>query len=323
MSAPQDRDKILLETGTNELEVITFYLRTRDKSSGKMVDTYYGINAAKVSEMVAVPEEVTNVANSPECVLGVFLLRGKTIPLIDLCRWFNYEADESEESRRKWTVIVSELNGKHFGFVCHGVDKVYRTSWESILPPHELIAASRSITGMVIIENRLVQMIDFENITASIDPSNSMKASKESVVSNPCAGSSGVIAVAEDSGVIRDMLVKVLGGADFKVVDFCDGQSCWDYLSRVKNEGRAAEEILGVISDIEMPRMDGHHLCKQIKGDEAFAKVPVILFSSMINDALKRKGEQVGADAQITKPELDLLVHKLSELLVQYRGVTL
>ena len=324
MAAPSAQNKILLETGTNELEIITFYLRCLDKGKGEYVETFYGINAAKVSELIAIPTEITKVANSPECVLGVFLLRGKTIPLIDICNWFQYEPDISAEAKQKWTVIVTELNGKHFGFVSHGVDKVYRSSWESILPPHELIAASRSVTGMVLIENRLVQMVDFENITASIDPESSLEMSKNDSGSvSPFINSDKKVVIAEDSGVIRDMLKKVLTAAQFNVKDFIDGQSCWEYLQKSKEDNDSADDtILAVISDIEMPRMDGHRLCKNIKEDTFFNKVPVMLFSSMINDALRIKGEKVGADAQVTKPELDFLVSKLVELIRQYQGVT-
>jgi two-component system chemotaxis response regulator CheV len=314
-------NKILLETGTNELEIITFFLRWYDAKRKKYVNTYYGINAAKVSELIAVPEEITHTPNSPESVKGVFMLREKTIPLIDICNWFQYDPDVSEEAKKKWTVIVTELNGKFFGFLSHGVDKVYRTSWTSILPPHELIASSNSLTGMVLIENNLIQMIDFENITASIDPGLKMKLLDEaSGHENVFADSGKVVVIADDSRVIRDLLKNVLETANFAVVEHSDGLMCWDYLQEIKKQGPAHNKILAIISDIEMPQMDGHNLCLRIKEDSAFDKIPVILFSSMINDALHKKGVKVGADAQITKPELNRLVQTTIDLIAKYQG---
>jgi two-component system chemotaxis response regulator CheV len=321
MSSNSGSGKILTETGTNELEIITFFLRRFDKSKGGYCDTYYGINAAKVSELIVLPDNITKIANSPECVEGVFLLRDKTIPLVDVCKWFNYEADMSEDVTFKWTVIVAELNGKHFGFITHGVDKVFRVSWESILPPHELVAASKSITGVVLIEDRLIQMIDFENITAAIDPSMQLKMSESSADrSHEFESSDKVVVIADDSMVIRELLRKVLTAAKFKVVETFDGQECWDYLQKVKSEGRVEDKILAIISDIEMPRMDGHKLCRIIKEDHAFDKVPVILFSSMINNTLRLKGDKVGADDQITKPEIDKLIERIIELVRQFQG---
>lgn len=311
----------ILQTGTNELEIITFFLRRYDEASDKFIDTYYGINAAKVSELVAVPSKLTEIANSPECVEGIFLLREKTIPLINISTWFRYTPDSSDEAKRKWTVIVAELNSKFFGFLCHGVDKVYRTSWQSISPPHELIASSKSITGTVLIENRLIQMIDFENITASIDPSMKLKGfAKVKEASADYSESGKVVVIADDSKVIRDMLKSVLVEANYKVVEKSDGQLCWEYLQQVKAAGPVHDKVYIVISDIEMPRMDGHNLCLRIKEDPAFAKIPVILFSSMINDGLHKKGLKVGADAQITKPQLNMLVGKMTELVKKYQG---
>ncbi len=292
-----------------------------DKGKGDYCDTFYGINAAKVSELIVVPDNITKIANSPECVKGVFLLRDKTIPLVDVCDWFNYQADTSEDVTHKWTVIVAELNGKQFGFITHGVDKVFRVSWESILPPHELVAAGKSITGVVLIEDRLVQMIDFENIVAAIDPNMKLKIS-DSVAgkSHEFVDSDKVVVIADDSMVIRELLKKVLVAAKFNVVENYDGEECWNYLRKLKSKGKVEDKVLAIVSDIEMPRMDGHKLCKNIKDDHAFDKIPVILFSSMINNALRIKGEKVGADDQITKPEIEKLVERIIALAQKYQA---
>ena len=312
--------RILTETGTNELEVITFSLNWHDPVSKKAVTTTYGINAAKVKELVAIPATVTEIANSPDCVEGVFLLRDRTMPLVNLCRWFNYEPLITEEAKRKWTVIVAELNGKMFGFITHGVDKVYRVSWEKIEPPPELVAESRSLTGIAILDNQLVQMVDFENIIINIDPGMAMKAQPPPDLPPLRGGEENMVVVlADDSRVILQQLEQTFTAANFKVVGHNDGQFCWEYLEGLKAAGAVEDRVLAVVTDIEMPRLDGHSLCRKIKEDPAYHKIPVVLFSSLINEAMQRKGEKIGADAQITKPELHTMVAKVTELIRQYR----
>jgi two-component system, chemotaxis family, chemotaxis protein CheV len=171
------QSNILLEVGTNELEVITFSLEWLDPATNEKRKNSYGINAAKVRELVALPENVTEVVNSPAAVQGVFLLRDRTIPLIDLCTWFDYQVDMADMDRRKWVVIVAELNGKPFGFISHGVDKVYRISWSQISPPPEILSGNQTITGICQVNDQIIQMIDFERIISEIDPTMEIKGS--------------------------------------------------------------------------------------------------------------------------------------------------
>lgn len=311
---------ILLETGTNELEVITFYLEWLDSATGQTIRSAYGINAAKVRELVAMPGEVTEIVNSPSCVQGVFLLRNKTIPLVDLCDWFEYEP-VTESSRKSWVVIVAELNGKPFGFISHGVDKVYRISWSQISPPPELISSSQSITGICQVNDQLIQMIDFERITAAIDPSMVLKSSKDKKEIEEIEQKyHRSVVVVDDSRVVLTQLTRTLEASGFKVIPHSDGQAAWEFLEDLRNKGEMEEKVLAIISDIEMPRMDGHHFCLQVRKQPAYRKIPFILFSSMINDALRRKGEVVGADDQITKPELDHLIDRLQVSIEKLRN---
>lgn len=305
-----NQPKILLETGTNELEIIAFSLQWLDPVSGKTVKTAYGINAAKVMELVAMPPNITEVfASGHSCVKGVFLLRDRTIPLVDLSAWFGYTADESDAVRAKWTVIVTELNGHPFGFISHGVDKVYRVSWDKIKAPPEIIASCGAITGICLIENQMIQMIDFESIAAAIDPSSVMirrtdagNTDAQSITKN----ADKTVVLVDDSQTIRLQAKGLLESLGYTVVSFSDGQSAWDHLEKIAADGKegVTKAVSAVVSDIEMPRMDGHHLCSRIKSHQGLGHLPVILFSSMINAAQKRKGEAVGANDQITKSQL-------------------
>lgn len=310
----QAKSSILLEVGTNELEVITFYLEWLDPDTRKLHKNTYGINAAKVRELVAYPEEITRVANSVSCVRGVFLLRNHTIPLIDLCDWFGYQTEEQKSGERKWVVIVADLNGKAFGFITHGVDKVYRISWSQITPPPHLIASSQSITGICQVDNLIIQMVDFERLVGTIDPSMVVKSHlREEDVQEIEDKYDKSVLVVDDSRVVLMQLTKTLQSSGFKVIPKPDGQAAFEFLEDLRGKGEVDKKILAIISDIEMPRMDGHHLCMRVKKDPAYRKIPLILFSSMINDALRRKGEAVGADDQVTKPELDNLIARMQE----------
>ncbi len=307
-SANSTRSRILLESGTNELEVIVFFLCYLD--GGHKVETRYGINAGKVKELVAMPETVTAVPGGASSVKGVFLLRDRTITLVDLAEWFGFQPVLDEEVRRRWTVVVSEIYGKDFGFITHGVDKVHRVSWTDVKAPPPLIAASHSITGICLLDEIMVQMVDFEHIVSELDPSVRMELPSEGEgAAGDAAGKTVVIA--DDSGMILRSIQKNLEQAGYKVLPFHDGQETWDYLVRYRNGDTAEGPIAAVITDIEMPRMDGHHLCASIKEDAVLRRLPVILFSSMITDALRHKGEEVGADDQITKPEIGRLVERL------------
>ncbi len=302
------RTKILLESGTNELEVIAFSLCYRE--GDKRIQNSYGINAGKVKELVAMPETITAVPGGHSCVKGVFLLRGRTITLVDLADWFGYEPVLDEEVRRRWTVIVTEIYGKDFGFITHGVDKVYRVSWSDVKAPPPIIAQCQSITGICLLDGAMIQMVDFEHIVAEIDPSVRMAIPAEASTPNPRTEGKTIV-IADDSGMILRSIQKNLEQAGYTVLPFHDGQETWNYLERYRDGQTSDGPIAAVISDIEMPRMDGHHLCASIKQDPALRKLPVILFSSMINEALRRKGLEVGADDQITKPEIGRLVERL------------
>ncbi len=308
----QTKSNILLEVGTNELEVITFYLEWIDPDTNLPHKNTYGINAAKVRELVAYPENITKLANSSSCVKGVFLLRNNTIPLIDLCDWFCYKTEERKEGDRKWVVIVADLNGKAFGFITHGVDKVYRISWSQITPPPELVSSSQSITGICKVDNLIIQMVDFERIVGTIDPTMVVKSKRGEIEAkeNEQKYDKSVLVV-DDSRVVLMQLTNTLQSAGFKVIPKPDGQAAIEYLEELRVKGEVEKKIMAIISDIEMPRMDGHHFCMRVKQQPAYKKIPIILFSSMINDALRRKGDAVGADDQVTKPELDKLIDRM------------
>ncbi len=327
------RSHILTEAGTNELEIMSFILRwtTDGTESGERITTF-GINAAKVKELVAIPSQISKLPTQPASMDGVFILRDRIIPLVDLCRWFGYQVYDPDGEKKGWVVIIVEIYAKQFGFIVHGVDKVYRVSWKNVEPPPPYLnLENQCIVANARIHDQIIQMVDFEKVVASVDPSVNidqitaqLAASEETQTDaeggpSPVPVAPGTVLFADDSRMIRDQVTKVLRAGGYTVIQAVDGLNAWDLLQGFKtaSEGNVKASLQAIITDVEMPRIDGHHLCKKIKADPAFSGVPVILFSSLISDSLRNKGVAVGADDQVSKPDLPALVHRVREAVLR------
>ncbi|MDL2209256.1 chemotaxis protein [Desulfovibrio sp. OttesenSCG-928-O18] len=297
---------ILLEAGTNELEVVEFFLDENDADNG-LYKGYYGVNVAKVLEIIRMPKITEMPEVSHKCVMGAFNLRSQVIPLVDLSVWLGKDRRESEAPK----VIVTEFNQVTTAFMVSGVNRIHRISWEVVEPPNAYISAmsGNSITGVVKLEGRLVFLLDLERIVSDLNPKLGLRLD-EAVDWH--AGPKYRALIADDSTVIREMLKDLMQRANFDVEAVTNGRDAWNRLevlkTRSQEEGRPLSDFLHVmVADIEMPQMDGHALCKQIKADPGLKELPVILFSSLITDKLRHKGEAVGADEQIAKPEVTSL----------------
>ncbi|EPR34633.1 response regulator receiver modulated CheW protein [Alkalidesulfovibrio alkalitolerans DSM 16529] len=313
---------ILLESGTNELEIVEFSIDEPDeiKSARGYYEGYYGVNVAKVLEIIRLPK-ITVLPNvTHPSILGTFNLRSHVIPLVDLSMWLGKRRVERESPK----VIVTEFNRVTTAFLVSGVNRIHRMSWEKVEPPSGYVAAfsSNSITGVVKIEDRIIFMLDLEKIVTELNPKLGMKLD-ETV--DYGSGRRWRALVADDSALVREMLRDLLEKANFDVEVTDNGQECFDRLQAIKAkaeaESRPIEDYLQVvISDIEMPSMDGHHLTKRIKEDSVLRRLPVVLFSSLITDKLRHKGEAVGADDQISKPEISQLALRAQRLIQERLG---
>ncbi len=298
---PETNSGILTDVGTNELEVVEFYVDGRS----------YAINVAKVREIVR-PRAAMAVPESHPCVLGVFRNRDDVLPLIDLGRWLGSSA-EPDPARAK--VVVAEFNMMKIGFLVHGVNRIHRVTWEDLETPG---ASSLADTGAALgflrlgkdsdEGERIVFLLDFEGMVAEIAGHGREEAESAGRVGGPAQGRSRVVLIAEDSGIIRRVMCKTLEEGGYRVVPAVNGEEAWTQLD-------GGLRVDAVISDIEMPKMDGHHLTRRIKGDERFDGIPVVLYSSMIYEEMRVKGEALGADAQLCKPQLPELVGTLDRLL--------
>jgi len=290
----KQEQQILLDAGTNELEILVFGLG----------DAAYGINVAKVREVI-LPVEVAASPDQPESVLGMFNLRNRVLPLVDLHHFFNIEPADKNPKNRK--VIVTEFNGNFAAFQVEFVEQIYRFSWSNVKPLPEMHGHDKiAVTGIVEMNDRLVMMLDFESI---FDHINMQRGFHISHVENTLGVNRGGcrIALAEDSNFIRSLMVDILSRSGYtQVTVFTNGQDAWKAIEASANDPEHAFDV--VITDIEMPKMDGLALTRHIKSHPQLEHVPVLLFSSLITDDNLHKGKQVGADVQLAKPQLPELV---------------
>lgn len=297
----EDKKGILLETGTNQFEIIEFTVGS----------TAYGINVAKVREVIN-PVEVTKIANAHPCVDGVFSLRGKIMPLVNLAKRMNVPENSVDER-----IIVAEINNWFFGFKVDAVTQIHRVSWSMMEPPPRF-SGTELVTGIVKLGERLIILLDFESIIAELNPDIAQKLSAPVSSSSALAvmRNTKTILIAEDSKMLREVLVSTLTGVGYKTIVTENGQEAWDKLQLLAKDADLLERIQMVITDIEMPQMDGHYLIKRMQENDRLKELPVIIFSSLINEEMRRKGEALGVAAQITKPEIMALIDLVDQKIV-------
>ena len=292
--------KILLENGTNELEVLEFEL---DGNA-------YGINVAKIKEIIPY-QKVTPVPNSHPSIEGIFMPRDTMITAIDLKNCL--QRGVSEEGG---LFIITNFNMLDIAFHVDAVKGIHRISWEQIIKPGATVSTSEDSisTGIVKLDNRLVIILDFEKIVSDINPETGLKVSEIEGL-GARQRSNVPILIAEDSVLLNKLIVDSLKKAGYdNLIHTQNGQEAYDVIQACKADGTLKDHVQCVITDIEMPLMDGHRLTKLIKSDDETKDIPVVIFSSLVNEEMKRKGEALGADAQLSKPEIANLVRIIDDL---------
>ncbi|NFL01918.1 chemotaxis protein CheV [Clostridium botulinum] len=285
---------ILLKSGTGELEILEFVINNK----------HYAINVIKVKEVVEV-DNLTELPDAHPAIAGLILCRNEIITLIDL----KYILDGKKSPKNKSKVIICEFNQIKVAFNIDDIVAVHRIKWESIVKPDDM-ATSSLVTGNILLNKEIILLLDFEKIVTDINPSAGI--SEEKVINVEYKDRSNIkIMLADDSALIRKLLKDTLTKAGFKNLRvFNDGKQSLNYLydlAKSKKE-KFTDDVHLLITDIEMPQMDGHTLTRKIKEHPILHKLPVIIFSSLITDELKHKGKEVGADEQLSKPEIGELV---------------
>ena len=299
-----NQTKILLESGTNELEIMEFTV------GGEL----FGINIAKIREIMRA-QETKRMPNSHNFVEGIFKQRGEVITVIDLAKCLNIERTENKSHD---IFILTHFNKLNFAFRVESVVGIDRVSWEDIKKPDKVIYSGEDSVATAIAEykDRLITILDFEKIIADISPETSITLDRLDELGDRVESQKKIL-VAEDSMMLSNLIIGFLHKSGYKnTVKFNNGKEAWDYLTEAKNSGLPISNYVScIVSDIEMPLMDGHRLTKLIKTDDELKHIPVILFSSLISDELRIKGKEVGADEQITKPEIVELVNIIDRLI--------
>jgi two-component system chemotaxis response regulator CheV len=291
---------ILLENGTNELEILEF----------KLDGESYGINVAKIKEIIPF-QPVTPVPNSHPSIEGIFMPRDTMITAINLKNCLQ-RGNQDE----KGLFIITNFNKLDIAFHVDAVVGIHRVSWGAIIKPDATVNTVESgvSTGIVKFDSRLVIILDFEKIVTDISPETGLKVTQ--VEDRGTRRSDVQIVLAEDSALLHKLISDSLKKSGYtRLIDCVNGQEAWNFVTKCRDEGTLDQKVGLVITDIEMPIMDGHHLTKLIKSDDTTKHVPVIIFSSLVNEEMKRKGEQLGADAQLSKPEIGNLVRAIDDLL--------
>ena len=292
---------ILLESGTNELEVLEFVIR----------GNHYGINVEKVREILTY-QAVTPIPNSHPCIEGIFMPREDIITVIDLFGALGFDNDDKSNN----FFIVTNFNNLNIAFDVEAVIGINRVSWSEVVKPDASVSGPGTgvATGIIKKEKDLLIILDFERIVEEICPETSLKVSQLEAFSERERNEIPILVV-EDSLMLCQLIKDSLSMAGYtKLTVKNNGEEAWEFLKELKKNNGVDYGVKCVITDIEMPQMDGHHLIKLIRETEGLKHLPIVIFSSLINEDMKRKGELLGANEQISKPEIGTLVGVLDKL---------
>ena len=302
---------ILLESGTNELEVLEFTI----------AGNHYGINVAKVREILPMTD-ITPVPNSHPCIEGIFMPRDTIITAINLVKALGFSAVANNTNKKDHMLIVTNFNNLNIAFDVEQVLGIHRVSWVDIVKPDATVNAPGVgiATGIIKKLESLIIVLDFERIVEEICPETSLKISELKELGERERNTMPIF-LAEDSPMLTKLVSDSLAQAGYiNIHTYANGQEAWEKLLELKKKNGVDYGVKCVITDIEMPLMDGHRLIRLIRNDEALKHLPIIIFSSLINDDMKRKGASLGANAQISKPEIGQLVSCIDNLIINGIG---
>jgi two-component system chemotaxis response regulator CheV len=297
--------------GANKLEILLFTLGT-DASTGRRET--FGINVFKVREVMRIPE-ITRAPDMPAAVEGMVSLRRGLVPVVDLAKYIGITTAAPPS-----IMIVTEYNGHTQGFLVDEVDTILRLDWSEMkVPPSMLTARMGGLVTAVteLKDSRLVMMLDVEKIladTAEIDDSHLF------ATLTPLAKTDRTVLYADDSSVARKQIERTLEALNVKGISTINGRQGWDELLKIASQAEVAgkpvmEFVQLVLTDVEMPEMDGYVLTKNVKSDPRFAGIPVLMHSSLSSDANRQLGMSVGVDEYVPKFEPHRLAEVLNRLL--------
>lgn len=298
---------ILLESGTGEVEILEFILNGKN----------YGINVIKVKEVLEI-DNLTELPQSHPAVAGIALCRNEIIAMVNL----RYVLDKQTKVDKKSKVILCEFNKTKVGFNIDRLVGIHRIKWTQIMKPDDIMT-NPLVVGNIVLNDKIILMLDFEKIVTDINPKIGINEDRIKGIEYKDRSNVKVV-LADDSPMIRALLKDTLTKAGFNnLMFFNDGQQALDYLYKLENEKKEKfiEDVQILITDIEMPQMDGYTLTRKVKEHSMLRNLPVIIFSSLVTDELSHKASSVGADAQMSKPEIGDLVKMIDKFIGDHKYI--
>lgn len=295
---------ILLDQETNEIEILEFTIAGNS----------FGINVAKVEELMQY-SEVRHIPNTHPFIEGVFKPREELYTVLSLSSYLGLP--ESDDVYKD-IYIITWFNNMKVAFHVHGVESINRFSWTDIEKPDNIIYGGEDgiVTGIVKIDDKISAILDFEKIAYDINAQTGIKLNEIESLGERGQSETPILIV-EDSALLRRMLLEALQKAGYgNILSVTNGLEAWNMLSKLKeNPDDLLDSVSLVITDIEMLQMDGVNLTRKIKEDSVLKRLPVVIFSSIIDEQMRLKCEQAGVDAQLSKPDICSLVTVIDELL--------
>ena len=299
---------ILLESGTNEFEIVEFIVNNGSKPY------HFCINVAKVREVIVFPETTVQVPDAHPSIVGTANIRQNLVPIINLGQWLTIK-DFSDITNSK--VIVTYFNGAYNGFLVDEVVGIHRITWADIKDYSSMtdFQIVDSVLGVITIDGRLIQLLDFEKIVAEINPITMVRETTEIDMSRAPERYGKVIFLAEDSSTIRKLLENSFARAGYDIHVFENGI---DLLKKLKT---TKPDI--IITDLEMPGGSGDYVVRKTREKEIFNDVPILVFSSMVSRENEIKLESIGASKFIGKPDLSILIETVDDYVLDKKWPTM
>ncbi len=292
-------DSKSLKVGSNEMELVDFRIFKQEKN--KVYEGIYGINVSKVREIIRIPH-LTELPSTPEFIEGIFDLREVVIPVVNLAKWMG--VTEPEDAMKNARVIITEFNNVLIGFIVHEAKRIRRISWGDIEPTSFMSSSSdmesNKITGVTKIEgDNVLLILDLESVVQDLG----LYEPETDAMPETIEKFSGLALVLDDSATARKIVKEALAKMGFHVVEAMDGEEGLNKLNDLYATygDKITDNLKIIISDIEMPKMDGFHFAAKVKEDERFNDIPIVFNSSISDHFSEARGEEAGGEAYLVK----------------------
>jgi len=301
-----------LKVGSNEMELVDFRILKKDGDS--IYEGIYGVNVSKVREIIKIPV-LTELPGTPEFIEGIFDLRDVVIPVVNLAKWMGIE--EPEEAVLNAKVIITEFNNVLIGFVVHEAKRIRRINWSDIEPASFMNSSgsvdSNKITGVTKIEgDNVLLILDLESVVQDLG----LYSPDVDVIPEELETFSGLALILDDSATARKIVKEALQKMGFKVIEASDGKDGLSKLNDMYNTygNEISQHLKIIISDVEMPRMDGFHFASNVKEDGRFTDIPIVFNSSISDHFSENRGVKAGGEAYLVKFEASSFYDEVSRV---------